>query len=86
MLCAHINEQPGAMAGLPGEWTVLDSNTREHSVQETPSDPHDVAGGAPALGCIRGAETDLQLVIGAWRRLSPAVRQAVVVIVQGASS
>jgi integrase len=82
--CAGDVVHAGADTAEVREWTVLDSNTREHSVQETPSDPHDVAGGAPALGCIRGAENDLQLVIGAWARLSPAVRQAVVVIVQGA--
>ena len=59
---------------------MLDSNTREHFAQETPSETREVTDTPPSLGCIRGA-IDLQLVIGAWPKLSSAVRQAVVVIV-----
>ncbi len=61
------------------------TRTPETDSAGTPEESRGLAPDAPALGCIRGAESDLQLVIGAWAKLSAAVRQAVVVIVQGAS-
>lgn len=67
------------------KWTILDPNARGRNAQETPGETHKSAEPALSLGCIRGAESDLDTLIRSWPRLPAAIRQAVVLLVREAA-